>query len=753
MNDSIFAATVAPLLKGSAVDFVGIGQGAEHWTEHLAATSINIWRKRILDGLSGLASRKQRISLLVVTEAAWFGQDKSALQTALRKELVDIVCLDLHANYELEARGLLEACGYAEFRSLPLDPSRVGLIYSSPALIDRNPCYGLARELLAARAEAECSARELKLVQERQDLIVSALRKERALYQKQLWRTSKRIKGHLSYRLGAAIVTGSDSVRGTLALPKTLLSAYRAFKQERASLLADGGAQTKQLSLLTKEHGYHGLVAHIERMTSEEKQALDEASFGHYIVALSNAFQFEKCIAEFEKRYPASVLKRPRPFEYPVIRAYTRSLLRHGRADDAEVLLTELVRRYPHQADYSSLLGYVLAGHKPTLARNSLRTAIMLGSRNAHTDAILLYRTLMLERLPLKEAWGDVVSVLDQMSQHKFAMEAMDFLQSTMKLQQGRTKEALRSLNSALARNRMAPVALWRPDRPFGIDNFTVPLCEPGSYRGPLVSVLMTTHNSEEFLDTAMRSVLEQTYADLELIVVDDCSTDGTREKLAAWAEYDKRVVVLHNKHNVGTYGSKNLGLLKARGKFITCHDSDDWSHPQKIAFQVMRLRKTKAMACYSRWVRIDERGFFEAKRWGQVAHSNPSSLLYHRSVIDTIGFYDTVRTGADTEFHHRIVNRFGAASVFETPSTMAFGRSHSDSLTRSSLLGFDEYGASPYRQAYWMAWGEWHLRAMKEAPESLYIDFPPQDSRQFDIPQQIAVSAQAARLNVEAMR
>jgi glycosyltransferase involved in cell wall biosynthesis len=769
--NGLFIQDVATLFHAQPFRYAGVGGFHADALSALEQAGLRFETRQLLDAdASQLAGRleavcksslpEQPLSLLSVA----VGIDTEALAAAaplLSRQGADLVHLHVPVAAVPDVIAAMQVHGYDLFRDHRSDEASletlffIELIFHAESFARRNPCCLLFKQLFDAQRAVSESRRELKLSNSRLDQVVGALRNERAIYQKQIWKTSKRIKGQLSYRLGSAIVTGSESLKGSLKLPRTLLTEYRAYKQEREQVrqLSQSTEQARQLADLFKQQGYHGLVAHIEGMTPVERKSLDDDSFGHYVGALSNARQFEKCVAEFDLRYPPAALKRPPEFAYPLIRAYVRSLLRLGRAEDADVLLTELVRRYPHHADYSSLLGYVLAGHKPTLARSTLRTAIMLGSRTAHTDAILLYRTLLLEKQPLKEAWSDVVNVLDQMSHHKFAMEAMDYLQSTMKLEQGRGKEALRSLNEAMTRNRLGPIALWKSNRPFGIDNFTVPLCEPGSYRGPLVSVLMTTHNSEEFLDTAIRSVLEQTYADLELIVVDDCSTDRTRQKLAAWAAFDQRVVVLHNKHNVGTYGSKNLALLKARGKFITCHDSDDWSHPQKIAFQVMRLRKSKAMACYSRWVRIDERGYFEATRWGQLSHANPSSLLYHRSVIDAIGFYDMVRTGADTEFQHRIINRFGAQSVFETPTTMSFGRAHSASLTRSSRFGFDEYGASPYRQAYWNAWGEWHLRAMKESPARLFIDFPPKgDTRVFEVPPEIAVPARVARLNVEAL-
>jgi glycosyltransferase involved in cell wall biosynthesis len=95
----------------------------------------------------------------------------------------------------------------------------------------------------------------------------------------------------------------------------------------------------------------------------------------------------------------------------------------------------------------------------------------------------------------------------------------------------------------------------------------------------PLVSVLVAVHDGEPFVRTALLSVLRQTVSDLELIVVDDCSSDGTSDTLAALA--DRRLRVLRNDEQLGLAGSLNRGLDEARGRYVARMDADDAAFPE----------------------------------------------------------------------------------------------------------------------------------------------------------------------------
>ena len=106
----------------------------------------------------------------------------------------------------------------------------------------------------------------------------------------------------------------------------------------------------------------------------------------------------------------------------------------------------------------------------------------------------------------------------------------------------------------------------------------------------PVVSVIMPVYNGVATLERAVRSVQGQTFAHWELLVVDDCSTDGSREAIAAWASADPRIRPIHSTENRGPGAARNLGLRSACGKFITYLDGDDEYDPQYLE-HVARLR------------------------------------------------------------------------------------------------------------------------------------------------------------------
>jgi glycosyltransferase involved in cell wall biosynthesis len=124
----------------------------------------------------------------------------------------------------------------------------------------------------------------------------------------------------------------------------------------------------------------------------------------------------------------------------------------------------------------------------------------------------------------------------------------------------------------------------------------------------PRVTVLMAVYNGERHLRESVESILGQTHTDFELLVIDDGSTDSSREILDSYA--DNRIRVLTNDRNVGLTGSLNRGLEEARGDLIARQDADDVSEPQRLARQVAYLDDTPSTALVaSDYVRIDDDG------------------------------------------------------------------------------------------------------------------------------------------------
>ena len=111
----------------------------------------------------------------------------------------------------------------------------------------------------------------------------------------------------------------------------------------------------------------------------------------------------------------------------------------------------------------------------------------------------------------------------------------------------------------------------------------------------PLVSVLLAVHDGARYLAAAVDSVLAQTVRDLELIVIDDASTDATPDLLAAVG--DERLVVVHNDRQAGLAASLNSGLERASGRYVARLDDDDIAVPTRLALQLARIRAEPKVA------------------------------------------------------------------------------------------------------------------------------------------------------------
>lgn len=254
--------------------------------------------------------------------------------------------------------------------------------------------------------------------------------------------------------------------------------------------------------------------------------------------------------------------------------------------------------------------------------------------------------------------------------------------------------------------------------------------------RDELVSIVMTSFNSSATIERAVRSVLGQVGANIELVIVDDVSSDNSREIIGALAAADRRVTPIFNIANMGTYASKNYGMTVAKGEILGFHDSDDWMHPLKVNRQVHELMK--GFVCTtSQWLRMRDDGRVVQRRGGGYTHLNPASTLFRREVVHEIGPFDYVRTGADAEYLTRIRLRYGWAAVSGLPDCLALGLHHEGSLTQSGATAFDENRYSPVRLAYTESWVDWHLTRM-EAGKS--IELRAEHERPFEVPAEIKV-------------
>jgi glycosyltransferase involved in cell wall biosynthesis len=110
------------------------------------------------------------------------------------------------------------------------------------------------------------------------------------------------------------------------------------------------------------------------------------------------------------------------------------------------------------------------------------------------------------------------------------------------------------------------------------------------AFNQPLVSVILTTYNRAHIVSKSLQSVLTQTYRNFEVIVIDDNSTDNTKEIITNIAYKDSRVKYFRNNENKGLAGARNVGINLAKGEFIAFADDDEW-FPNKLEKQVNLLQ------------------------------------------------------------------------------------------------------------------------------------------------------------------
>lgn len=272
---------------------------------------------------------------------------------------------------------------------------------------------------------------------------------------------------------------------------------------------------------------------------------------------------------------------------------------------------------------------------------------------------------------------------------------------------------------------------------------------------GPLVSVIMSAYNAATYLAHAASSILSQTWRNIELIIVDDCSTDDTWEVAQTIAKNDGRVKLLRNKVNVGPYVSRNLALRSARGRYITCHDADDWAHPQRIevAMDVM-TGQPGVKAVLAKMLRMSERGefrFFSYRRPMPVEGARRTAMI--SLVIDAaylrhyLGGWDSVRFGADSEFIDRLIKVSGN-NVRRIEHISLFCLDLETSLTNHPRHGIPKAkGSSPIRAQYRKAFSKWHMRIREDDAK---IPFP-DSHRYYAIPAAMKVPDAAIRQNLDA--
>jgi len=185
----------------------------------------------------------------------------------------------------------------------------------------------------------------------------------------------------------------------------------------------------------------------------------------------------------------------------------------------------------------------------------------------------------------------------------------------------------------------------------------------------PKISIVLATFNHIKYLPLAVNSILTQTFEDFELIIVNDGSTDKTKEYLDRMFCQDRRVRVYNLEKNIGVHLAYKKGFELAQGRYETWISSDNVYYQNFISDLLDPLKKDRSnVLSYSAFEWIDEFGnvFRETKKQKLGVHrlmiDNPgmAAFMYRREIRDTIGGYDPIGPAMDTDFWLRIVEYYG---------------------------------------------------------------------------------------------
>ena len=213
-------------------------------------------------------------------------------------------------------------------------------------------------------------------------------------------------------------------------------------------------------------------------------------------------------------------------------------------------------------------------------------------------------------------------------------------------------------------------------DKPIG-ECLSPPSIRPFNQTEILFSVLLPVYNNKDDILNAIKSVIEQTINSWELIIIDDCSTDGTYETVLKFLKDNPndKIILLRNTRNFGVYVSLNEGLMKSKGKYIARVDSDDTLRNNMLEENLKAFNRHN-------WCLVTR---FKYIREGSIGKFGEIAMTYNKKIIEKIGFYDSVRFSADTEFRIRIKKYYKPTVVNKV---LYYAKKRDNSLTTSESTG-----------------------------------------------------------------
>ncbi|MFU8777656.1 MAG: glycosyltransferase family A protein [Roseovarius sp.] len=211
----------------------------------------------------------------------------------------------------------------------------------------------------------------------------------------------------------------------------------------------------------------------------------------------------------------------------------------------------------------------------------------------------------------------------------------------------------------------------------------------------PRVSVVMTSHNAAATIEKAVASLVNQSWPNIEILVCDDRSTDGTWDMLLEMRRRSPDIVkLIRLECNSGTYLAKNAAIEAASGDFILFQDSDDYSHPDRVTIQILPLLENPDLvATRTKYSRFDPTSGRIVPVAGLLSKYGLITLALRRSAFCEIGYFDAVRRAGDDEWYQRLLHLYGKNAVRELEVTLYLAELRQNSLI-ADMLSFNSDGS-----------------------------------------------------------
>ncbi|MFQ1063839.1 glycosyltransferase [Bordetella trematum] len=568
-----------------------------------------------------------------------------------------------------------------------------------------------------------------------------------------------RIKNHLSYRLGSVLVSNSGSLLGLLKIPGRLREEHKSFQRYRLEQAASEEAIKKEIvQKLVLGDNYSSARTRWRILEISCDSAFLELNFSVLTpqsekaisceLMLIDGYGAEIVMPDGSKKAAGQIIgiglvSTQSNFKLSVAAPGFCRIAMRKTAGGAAIAKIQVAR---------SSKSYLA----PTDLTNIVRAPTNLELGNASSVDVKPMKSAIIWQAHQMMQEGRATAAIEFANKHArdFIKPAINLLIANANIE--KEDVWLNSVNSYLRQFSISPISL----NPGSESRFLRLKCENQSRyeNGPLISVIMPTFNAEKTISHALGSILNQSWRNLEVIVVDDASEDGTWDIVKTLANYDPRVKIFRNARNVGPYVSKNMGLQFCTGDFITGHDSDDWAHPDRLAHQVTELIESKGYlkGNIARMIRMGPDGSFvhfakEGKTSDDgVLRDAAISCMFERDFfIKTLGHWDCVRFGADSELISRaqkiMQDRFKKSRLMSMICLDNEG-----SLTNDPVHGVSKTtGISPTRKFYRDQWTEWH-KVMQ--PQHAYLAFP-HTNRVFAVPDAAAVPNSDIEENLNLVR